>query len=703
MDGKLPNVLDQTNTGDISQRLSDFIVDLKSKIENDDSARVLWKNKMIIALNQRMGVKRITNYPYPGAPDVPLPETDKLIKKSTPNLVLSAWSPKKMCLVSVKQGIEETPEYKEKARKTELAMNSILRSKDVGWFKKLCLAADYGKQHGHVVFKVIEDFKSRMVTRSIDLNVYEKELVSELRKMKDDVLRGYLADKFSLDVEDENDLIAINNAIKQFRDGEDIIDITYEEINSFPNVIVPLPTKVIVPAYTTDINKANRITFEYFLNRTEMETFMKKKIFRKKDLESLSLTRGDDDLVEVHKTRNEGITSADNNTNELYRIHETLCYYREKNTDDLQKWVITCLADVSDPETSLLQDMQFPFSFEGWNVEKWDNELKDERYYNARGIPEQIRAIQEVLERSINNMLIRDEMNNTPMWEVLDNSQIMDSHIQFVPGQKLPVRQLGTEIQPIGNIANHDVSSDRIMQILKAYAEEYMASPDSLFRNATNTGGGKTLGEIDYGIKSNSGPLNLEVISWNETLSNVYQKMFEIMKDRVGDSMFIQGEEITKEDFDFPAEVKSNGDLDVADQNTMRQSAAMRLQVISNPVYSDCINSEDKYNALKDWLEKDGVKDPDQFCTDPKEMAQQQLAQLQQQIMQAQQQLMGLNKQAEQEQKRATDSKRKSKEAMTDLDYAEEESKNQVVGKVGQFVNEAMGMGEENAVPTGTV
>jgi hypothetical protein len=174
------------------------------------------------------------------------------------------------------------------------------------------------------------------------------------------------------------------------------------------------------------------------------------------------------------------------------------------------------------------------------------------------------------------------------------------------------------------------------MQITKGYVEEYQSSNDYLFRNATNAGGGKTLGEINVGIQHNSGPLNLEIISWNETLSRVYQKMFDIMKERMGDSMYIEGVEITREDFNFPAEVRSNGELELADQNLMTQKAMARVQVLLNPALQDIVNSEDRYNALKDWLEKDGVKDPDLFCTNPMEIMQTQLAQMQQQVQQMQ-------------------------------------------------------------------
>ena len=51
----------------------------------------------------------------------------------------------------------------------------------------------------------------------------------------------------------------------------------------------------------------------------------------------------------------------------------------------------------------------------------------------------------------------------------------------------------------------------------------------------------------------------------------------------------------------------------------------------------------DVYNSYVDFLEKDGVRQPDQFATNPEEIMQSQLAQMQQQLQQMQQQAMMLN------------------------------------------------------------
>ena len=679
---------DKSLEPNFSQKYLDFIRDMRSKVRVDINDRMTWRQKMVIAVNQRLGVKRYTSFPYPGAPDIPLPETDKLIKKSIPNLVLSAWSPKKMVRVRVQQGVEETPELKEKARKSEMAMNMFFRSSEMNWFQKLMLAGDNRKQYGHCIFKVSEKFICRRNCKSIDLSEMEEMELQMFRALPNAEKEMYFAEKYSLDPEDKDDAKVIADALKQFNSGKDVIEFETVEYKSIPMVDVVEPINITVPSYTRDIDEAVRIREEFFLPEHIVEQLMADEIFLKKDLKLIPFwTSGDQEQVESTKARNEGLQDNTSRT-DLYRMEMISCWYRESDTEPFYRKIFTFFADAMDPELALAQDIDFPFNFGGSIYVKDDNETKDSRYLASRGTPEQIRAMQEIMERCINNKIIRDEMSNTPMWEVQDTSEIMDAHVRMIPGAKLPVRQLGVEIKQLSDYPKPDPNSTEIMTILKAYTEEYLSVNDQLFRNATNQGGGKTLGEIDKGIQNNAGTLNLEVISWNESLSKVYNKVFLILADRMGESIYIDGVEITKDDFDFPAEVKSNGDLEVANEQLATQKAAMRLQVIMNPAFADIVNSEDRYNALKDWLEKDGVKDPDQFCTDPKKIAQEKIAQMQGQLQQMQGQAQGLAKAGEE----ATKSLQASKNQKKDVDAQAAETKQ---ASENMEANTAMQVGKE--------
>ena len=642
----MPNQKEATQDLRMTEYKKKFLVELRQKIANDDSSRSEWKSKMIIANNQRLGIKRVTDTPYEGAPDIPLPEADKLIKKALPNLVLSAWSPKTLATVKVRSGVKETPELREKARRSEMALNDLLRNK-IDWFNKLYLAADNVKEKGHCIFRVYEEFKTIQRHKRISLNEYPKEVIRQLKSLPKADKKQFVAERFGFDIEDEDDLKIINQIIEDFDNKEEVIEFDYEDVISMPNVEIPLPTKIIVPPYTKDINKAKRITYEFFLTEEELDGLMRQDTYKEKDLEKLDYKTGESDSVEKQKEVNEGV-SDNASEKDLYKIHQILTYFRTKEKGKFEKWVFTFLADVADPEEALLQEIRFPYDFEdgGWNLIKHDNEIKDPRYFSSRGIPEQIRGPHEMMERAINNMLIRDEINNNPMYEVLSTSELMEGHIHFVPGEKLPVSVIGGEIRRLNDPITIDLSSERIAHLLKAYIEEYTGSVDQLFRNATNAGGGKTLGEIQEGVRQNSGPLSLDVISWNESLTKVYSKLFDILKDSLK-PIFLGGIWITKEDFNFPAEIRSNGNLELSDKELATQKAQNRMLITERFLQIGVSNLEDYYNAAKDWLEKDGVKDPDIFITNPEEMLTNKISQMQQMVQQLSLQAQGLRQEVE--------------------------------------------------------
>jgi len=676
-------VKDRTLKDKLTKSQVEYLIKLRTSVENDLSARANWDAKIIAAINQRTGVKRYSEYPYNGAPDIPLPETDKLIKKALPNLVLSAWQVKQLCLVNIQEDVQSDEEMYAKAERCSYRMNTHLRSKKVDWFKKLMMAADMYKTYGMAIFKIYEEFTCKSVNKVIDLNEYDEEMVKTLKKMNKSELVMFMAERFNLDPENDTDKDSIEDAIAQLKRGEEVIDFVIEEYENYPNVEICVPSKIIVPSYATEIRTVPRLTYEYFLTRQQLEEKMDKGMFLKQVMRDIESTTSDDDMIETQKAMNEGI-SEDKAKGEVFRIHETLCYVPTDKKGKFERWVYTSLADEGNVEEALLQTMPYPYEFAGWNYVKANNEIKDPRFYSTRGTPEQIRALQEVLERSMNNMIIRDEMNNMPMWEVKSTSQILSSHIQLRPGMKIPVQALGQEINQLNKQSIPDVSSSMLMQVVKAYTEEYVGSVDQLFRNATNTGGGKTLGEVQQGIQIASGLTMLDVINWNNSISEVYEMMFNIFKERVTDSAYINGVEVSREDFQIPAEVKSNGNLEVVDKEMATQKAFARLQTLVAPPFADIVSPDDKYRATKDWLEKDGVKDPDEFVTDPKEMMQEQSVQMRQQMMQMGEQMQTMSKAQEETKKDVEKNKKSLKDQQATADAVDE--------MFGEHAKEAIGL-----------
>lgn len=642
----------ETREKNFSAELKEMLCDLREAVARDDNSRESWKRKLTIATNQRLGVKRVTNHPYPGAPNIPLPETDKQIRKKKPAFVLAVMGQDKP--VSLGQPMFGEAVAPEQLKLAEDAFNEVLKGK-LGLLKKLTRATDNFMEKGFCIFKVIENFHVEELSRAIDTDRYSDEQKEAFRSLSRIEQEQFIAENFDLDLEDE--LGIIKKIIKDFKKGTRVIEYKVDKIRSFPEILVRDSEKVIFPTYMEDIEQSERVTDEFFLTERELVTKgingtydlvkIKKNIGFLNKKGSQNKSRHDDDIVHQQKNNNEGI--SEDSTADLYKMHETYCW-RPTGTDGrYERWVVTFMADVADDVDAAVavkryMDEDFPFV-------KHDNEVKDGRPYSSRGIPEQIRALQQFMEKAINNMLIRDDINNNPVFTVLSSSKLQSSTNRFIPGQVLKVNR-HDEVQELGQRASRvDLSSNLIVDKLKAFAEEYLASSDQLFRNATNEGGGKTLGEIKTGIALNQQIQSLELMLWNQSLKRVYQKVWNKLRDGLIKPFRVNGVMITKEVFNFSPEISPTGNIDNIDKQNMLQKAFLRLQQVIQQVQLGVIATpEDLYNAFNDYLEKDGVKDTSRFSTEPQIIQQQNqeaAARQQQLLAQQDQQLARQQAQAE--------------------------------------------------------
>jgi hypothetical protein len=641
------NVREQNKKKKLGSELSEFISDLREKISKDNDSRSKWREKLGISSNQRLGVKRPSRNPWPGAPNIPIQEADKQIRKRKPNFVLAVIGQGKPVNIDFGPSIaNRTPEMEEKRRKSELAMNFVLMN-NMDLLKTVTIGADQFLEKGHCIFKVIEEFKTEMVHKTIEIEDFTQNQVDAFKKLDRERQKEIISARQDLDLDDEDELKIVDSILSQFNEGLEIIEYDQEIITSMPKILVRDAEKIIVPSYTTEIDQSERIVDEFYLSERELMdralngAYDISKVKKAIDAE---LTSSDSntlevDLVAQQKSENEGITN--NVKSELFKVWEVYTWRPTGPKGKYERWVFTILPDVGDDDDATIQTIRFPYEFTMWNFVKHDNELKDSRYYSSRGIPEQIRALQEIMEKAINNMLHRDQINNSPMYTILTTSKIQPGTVQFIPGQRIRVNR-HDEIQELSSRTGKiDLSSVQIFQILKGFLEEYIGSTDQLFRNSTNAGGGKTLGEIKAGIALSQNLQSIELMLWNDSLKKVYDMVWEIMKDRLGDPINVMGEIVTKEDFNFDAIISPTGTLEALDKQQRLSQAFNRVNLIVQQIQLGVIADEnDLYNVMNDFLAEDGVKNPDRYITRPEIIQQkrQQQAQAQQQLMQQQEQ-----------------------------------------------------------------
>ena len=616
-----------------------FIRKLAAKVRQDDMDRQVWKDKQVVAYNARLGLKRRTNRPYPGAAEVPIPITDKFITKLKSMFVSVATLMKKQVVVTLDDGEVTTPETKASAEKIERALNNLIKKRDFGWAKKVTLFVDYFLENGHAVFKVIEKFFSKTINRSIDVeNNFSPEDIKYLKTLKKDELRIILSQREEMDITDEKDLKEIDKAIAQFKSGKKTLNFVKREIYSEPTVIPERGLRIIVPSSGTETQRLPRICHDMWMGYEELLKLAKNKIYDLGTVESLNPDGGtnDDGLTNTSWAISEGVSTLDVRGG-LFNVRETQTWYKN------EKWVFTWIEqlgednDIHGNETArdirVLQELPLPYDHGMWTYVKHDYELKNTRWYSSRGVPEKIRGLHQTIEKMYNARLIRDELNNAPMWRVSKQLGMAGDEIRMRPGQV--IQGESGEIEMLNKGITTDVSSERLEQQAKAYAEEYLSITDFSQRNAVNQGSARTATEIQAINQSSTRQVNMDIALFLDTLSEVANHMYLIVKQAVTRPTKIGGVLLTPEDFLVKVIVSWSGSLDATDSQMQMGKAIQRMEIVmkyGQPV--GVVSPTNVFNMLSDFIDKDPDVDvASKFITAPQNASMGQLSQQQEEIV----------------------------------------------------------------------
>jgi len=610
-----------------------FIRKLAAKVRQDDMDRQVWKDKQVVSYNARLGLKRRTNRPYPGAAEVPIPITDKFITKLKSMFVSVATLMKKQVIVTLDDGEVTTPETRASAQRIERALNNLIKKRDFGWAKKVTLFVDYFLENGHAVFKVIEKFFSRTINRSINIpDNYSPEDIKVLKSMKKDELRIILSQREEMDLNDDDDLEQIDKAIAQFKSGKKVITFTKKEIFSEPTVIPERGLRIIVPSSGTETQRLPRICHDMWMGYEELLKLAKNKIYDLATVESLNPDGGtnDDTLTNTSWAISEGISTLDTHSG-LFNVRECQTWYKN------EKWVFTWIEQAGEdsdnnkqniPDIRVLQELPLPYDHGMWTYVKHDYELKNTRWYSSRGVPEKIRGLHQTIEKMYNARLIRDELNNAPMWRVSKQLGMAGDEIRMRPGQVIQGEP--GEIEMLNKGITTDVSSERLEQQAKAYAEEYLSITDFSNRSAVNQGSARTATEIQAINQSSTRQVNMDISLFLDTLSEVANHMYLIIKQAVHRPMKMGGVLLRPEDFLVKVIVSWSGSLDATDSQMQQARALQRMQTImqfGQPV--GVVTPTNVYHLLQDYIDKDPDVDvSSKFITTPEDV---QLSELEEQ------------------------------------------------------------------------
>lgn len=612
-----------------------FIKSLAQKVRKDDEDRQIWKDKQVVAHNARLGLRRRTNRPYPGAAEVPIPITDKFITKLKSMFVSVATLMKKQIVVTIDDGERITPDSKASAERIERALNNLIKKRDFGWAKKVTLFVDYFLENGHAVFKIIEKFFSKTVNVTIDMENFSEQERKNLKKMKNAELLLVLAQRHEMNPEDDDDKKELDKAIKQFRAGKKKITFVKKEIRSEPTVIPERGLRIIVPSSGTETQRLPRICHDMWMTYQELRGKASKAIYDKGAVGRLDEDGGtsDDSLNNLSWALSEGITTLDTKSG-LFNVRECQTYYKN------EKWVFTWVEQSGDTtekegnnrDIRVLQELKLPYEHGMWTYVKHDYEVKNTRWYASRGVPEKIRGLHQTIEKMYNARLIRDELNNAPMWRVSKQLGLAGDQIRMRPGQVIQGEP--GEIEMLNKGITTDISSERLEQQAKAYAEEYLSITDFSNRSAVNQGGSRTATEIQAINQASTRQVNMDISLFLDTLSEVANHMYLIIKQAVQKPTAIGGVILRPEDFLVKVVVAWSGSLDATDSALQQQRAIQRMNILmqfGQPI--GIVTPTNVYNMLQDMVDIDpDVEVTSRYITTPEDVQLSQVTEQQSEI-----------------------------------------------------------------------
>jgi hypothetical protein len=235
-------------------------------------------------------------------------------------------------------------------------------------------------------------------------------------------------------------------------------------------------------------------------------------------------------------------------------------------------------------------------------------------------VPEKIRGLHQTIEKMYNARLIRDELNNAPMWRVSKQLGMAGDEIRMRPGQVIQGEP--GEVEMLNKGITTDVSSERLEQQAKAYAEEYLSITDFSNQSAVNQGSSRTATEIQAINQASTRQVNMDISLFLDTLSEVANHMYLIVKQNVTKPTKIGGVVLRPEDFLVKVVVSWSGSLDATDSQLQMAKAQQRMALVmqyGQPV--GVVTPTNVYNMLQDYIDKDPDVDiSSRFITTPEDV-----------------------------------------------------------------------------------
>lgn len=460
----------------------------------------VWSQNQLKWNKLRMRIRKDKSFPFIGCSNIRMPTAETKIRKLKAALTNVIFG-----IRPVVQVVPPPSGNREVAQRIEKWLDHLIC--DVMPTKqKSIIAIDQELEKGFYVLKPY--FRTEITTRIEEYSLDDLGLdeVSQLASvnMNPEMLVKQLMERMEVDTNEfvaEDNLKAVENAAKDVLSGKDKIKVELQDVvYNAPDVALVDPEHLFVNSDAGyDPQSCTFIAHEMFLPFNQVKANAKIKGWDKQaidEIEEYAEEKLEDpkSLTEEEKDMQEGISRIRSDSSSV-RIWEVYCWYDLNNDGTEEKCVITVAPDFK----KVLRKITLPYKSGKFPFVKIYYELRDDRWFAHRGIPEIIEDIIKEIDVQHMQKIDQQTIRNTPMF-VYRAGMVNPNLVQMIPNQGIPVNGMSPLRDTIdvlnNNNSNVEYSYEREQMLLESKVEELVGQVDYTLQSMINRRQPRTLGEV---------------------------------------------------------------------------------------------------------------------------------------------------------------------------------------------------------------
>jgi hypothetical protein len=527
---------------------------LKTRIEQDDSARDQWIQTAYETEQQLRSKVERQHPPWKGACELSPPLTKKLLRRWIPVVYNLFAHADPLCYF--KTGTAQAAYL---APKAEEFFNWLVKDYMLDVGAELALLGYGVGSRGQDYIAVDWDYRTELETRvAIVANIFPAGVPSDVQAI---ITR--LAAEYEISAPTRVQLAQLQEAAQKILIGAQAVRVESRCVIAdrprmwyFPteSVIVPpdsgqsTEAEYVCLKFDMTPDQLRRMAFDGVLNPKAVEELISRVAQPPKKTEPeapFPIRRFDDsigDQMERDKMTLSGV-QAEIGTNTI-RIYKIYCWM-DRNGDGIEERIILWVSPLED--FLVLAAYDFPFSFKMWPVVRFDYERVSRRPYQAQGIGQQIKAIQEQYTRQYRATADAIDIQLAPVFQARVTSGQMGRNIKWAPGKVIPVMQVG-DIAPVEKspFNLHEYLQDR--GELKLFAEEMVGSIDAALAATGRSLERRTAFEVQAVSGQIEAMQGMDAALWQQSMAKVFQIIWGMWLDLGPEEVYfnVTGEQIPK-------------------------------------------------------------------------------------------------------------------------------------------------------------